>query len=80
MLKINLLLKNFEEEIKMALKDWKKGRGTGDITFRKGKYWINIDKHKNYWSVESNLKNHIWRDFKIKSQALRYAKSYMRSH
>lgn len=68
---------------------WKKIEGTGEITYRCGKHWINVDENKGltpyqtkykFWSVESNLEKHIWEDFKTKAQALKFARSLMRKH
>jgi len=62
----------------MALKDWKKK--TGELL------WINDEggdiltvgkRRENYWEIAKNQRI-IYEGFKTKSQALRYARDYMR--
>ena len=69
----------------MAIKDWKKNRGN---YWKKSKllsiHFINYDKfirvevwHELGWTSQSRIEV---KDFKTKSQAIKFAKSYMRSH
>ena len=68
----------------MALKDWKK---TGEYLYSLG--WVNKYKDKIIiWFMDKPIKVGIYSDtvllkinsFKSKSQALKFAKSYMRTH
>ncbi len=68
----------------MAIKDWKK---TGKDEWSAKGIAIFIDKHKiyghnDYVVVVSSKsgRNDLEKRFKTKSQALAYAKSYMRKH
>ena len=70
----------------MALKDWKRAKiSNGDIEFDKKNspetltifYW----KSRKLWYVESNkIGVGVIKETKSKSSALKYAKSYMRTH
>jgi hypothetical protein len=60
-------------------------KGFGEITLSKG----DVNRHSGYWKEDSKegwsvsidtKKNDIDNTFKTKSQALKFAKSYMRSH
>jgi len=72
----------------MALKDWKrhKDSGKGMITFtnKEGNildvtgFHLN-DRKRTIWEVEQKDDN-VSKDFKTKSQALSYAKEYMRNN
>jgi len=74
----------------MALKDWKKNEYEGTINYKKGTKTIKIIDHEIVYGQsgfgvylnDSSYKYYeIWRrKFKTKSQALKYARSYMRTH
>ena len=71
----------------MALKDWKKIKTTqmSNVWQRKsGRHWIEAIFHwgRKTWFVEVVKENRavIQEEFKNKSQALKFAKSYMRKH
>ena len=67
----------------MTLKDWKKDRDKGNSQgWKNKKTGENITfvrfMSDNYWSFMKDGKTK--RTFKTKSQALKYAKAYMRKH
>ena len=68
----------------MALKDWKlelNRLNRKEFYNNKTKYYLIIYKDKQisrFWKVRSHLL--ISPDFKSKSQALKFAKAYMRTH
>lgn len=69
----------------MALKDWKKNVRLSDrkmTVYEKGKINIAIIKLFKKYSVVSSKgpRSRFIRHFKSKSQALKFAKSYMRRH
>jgi len=71
----------------MALKDWKKMQTTGDIPSWSGKHnrqlWIVksiSDDWKREYKVRSDFDKPVMTTFKTKSEALAYAKSYMKKH
>jgi len=71
----------------MALKDWKKVPNFdiwASITFKKNNNYIVIrqqyySSNTYYWDVYLNRKK-IFYAIKTKSQALKFAKEYMRTH
>lgn len=75
----------------MALKDWKRNKnsGRGMVTFDNikdgrilditGFHIANIKK-PTVWEVEQKGRNGVTKDFKSKSQAMRFAKAYMRKN
>ena len=77
---------DLEEVSKMALKDWKK---TGKNTWRKGSEELSISRASwlthakvGYLFMVTNYPRNTFpaKYFKSKSQALRYARAYMRRH
>lgn len=71
----------------MATKDWKKTHSSTKATeWKKNSSYIFIDKTNNesLWHFNGTYKGNIIsindKLFKTKSQAMNYAKSYMRSH
>ena len=69
----------------MALKDWKKViQSKNTIFYYKEKPYTNlkIEKHNNEYYIEGNKVGALTGKgpFKTKTQALAYAKKYMRSH
>jgi len=68
----------------MALKDWKKNYQTAISTsyqHRSGREWVRIEKGKvGYFVIKEDMDDRETIHFKTKSQAISYAKSYMRNH
>ena len=76
----------------MALKDWKKIQIKGTINpnifgYKKGLKTIIIEKYMNIWNVNiysdygwTSQTREASESFKTKSQALKFAKQYMRKH
>ena len=74
----------------MATKDWKKETDTSKMILYVNKYnnKFNVDvfyyrfHYKNKWLVKTAITDESLKikTFKTKSQALKYAKSYMRKH
>jgi len=72
----------------MALKDWKKTYdGKIRLKFIGNNNWVEIER--NYNDIYDSSTKRVWwfftqkqkpRKFKTKSQALKFAKSYMRKH
>jgi len=91
-LKLNFRKGCNEETLKMAIKDWKlieNNYGVKDwIRYKNQKFvgWtieISRNTKKNSFIIYQNNRNHISvlkENLKTKSQAIKYAKAYMRKH
>ena len=69
----------------MVIKDWKKtDEYQWDNEEKDGRIWLTIGK-KMFWTNIAYFRNGYWssgktKQFKTKSQALKYARAYMRKH
>ena len=68
----------------MAIKDWKQNYQTTYSTsyqHKIGKKWIIIEKGKvGYFVIKESMDDKETSHFKTKSQALKFARNYMRTH
>lgn len=68
----------------MALKDWKRenkwlwSKGSHAVVIERD--WFGKKFKKEDFYVRSNINGYISKGFKTKSQALKFARAYMRTH